>query len=214
MLQPLPQQHQPGPVPGQDLQAVRPLRAEDEDRAREWIVPELLLHQRGDAVGAFAEVHGLRRNQDLYACRSRDHVAAFTARSTSRSHAGSTPRAARTTAPPISMVITPGLSASRIPRPPRNSVTTGTNSGAAAAGKLSRPLRAALRQADRCWGEMSCRRAISETTAPGAKDSATIRPLTSSLHRRRRSGPTWMSTRPRGPELSTIWSTIYANPSV
>jgi hypothetical protein len=63
-----------------------------------------------------------------------------------------------------------------------------TNGGAASAGKLSRPPRAALRQANRCWGEMSCRRATSGTMAPGTKDSATIRPLASSLHRRRRPG--------------------------
>src|SRR5215472_284679 len=214
LLQPLPQQHQPGPVPGQDLQTVRPLRAEDENRARERIMAELLLHQRGETVGTFAEIHRLRRHQDLDARRSPNHVAAFTARSTSRSHAGSALRATRTTAPPISMVIKLERSAPDIPPSPRNSVTTGTNSGAASAGKLSRPPRAALRQANRCWGEMSCRRATSETMAPGAKDSATIRPLASSLHRRRRPGPTWIWTRPRGSELSTIWSTIYANPTV
>src|SRR5262249_33490720 len=135
------------------------------------------------------------------------------ARNTSRSHAGSAPRATRTTAPPISIVITLGLSAPGIPPSPRNSVTTGTNSGAASAGKLSRPPRAALRQANRCWGEMSCRRATCATMAPGAKDSATIRPLASSFHRRRRPRPTWISTRPRRSELSTIWSTIYVNPS-
>src|SRR5215467_5678687 len=213
LLQPLPQQHQPGPVPGQDLQTVRPFRPEDENRARERIMLELLLHQCSKTVGTFSEIHRLRRHQDLDARRSRNHVAAFTARNTSRSHAGSAPRATRTTAPPISIVITLGLSAPGIPPSPRNSVTTGTNSGAASAGKLSRPPRAALRQANRCWGEMSCRRATCDTMAPGAKDSATIRPLASSFHRRRRPGPTWISTRPRRSELSTIWSTIYVNPS-
>jgi hypothetical protein len=43
-----------------------------------------------------------------------------------------------------------------------------------------------------------CRRATSDTTAPDAYDSAAIRPLTSSLHRRRRPATTWISTRPRG----------------
>ena len=56
-----------------------------------------------------------------------------------------------------------------------------------------------------------CRRATSDTTAPGAYDSATIRPLSSSLHRRRRPTPLRISTRPRGAVASTIWSTIYAN---
>src|SRR6478736_6272676 len=61
---------------------------------------------------------------------------------------------------------------------------------------------------------MSCRRATSDTTAPGAQDSATIRPLASTLHRRRRPTPTRISIRPRGSEASTIWSTICANRSV
>src|SRR6476620_11017165 len=58
---------------------------------------------------------------------------------------------------------------------------------------------------------MSCRRATSDTTAPGANDSATIRPLSALFHRRRRPTPLRISTRPRGAEASTIWSTIYAN---
>src|SRR5580704_4536756 len=39
-----------------------------------------------------------------------------------------------------------------------------------------------------------------------------MRPLASSLQRRRRPAPTWTSTRPRGREVSTIWSTIDATP--
>ena len=55
---------------------------------------------------------------------------------------------------------------------------------------------------------MSCRRATSDTTAPAANDSATIRPLVATLQRRRRPTPTRISTRPRGSEASSIWSTI------
>jgi hypothetical protein len=50
----------------------------------------------------------------------------------------------------------------------RGSVTTGTKSGASSAGRLSTPARAALRQTNRCCDEIPCRRATSETTAPGA----------------------------------------------
>src|SRR5215472_10537737 len=216
LLQTFPQQHQSGPVPGHNLQTVCSLRTEDKNRSRERIMAELLAHQRGETVGAFAEIHGLRRDHDLLPRRSRDHEAALTARSTSRSHTGSTPTAARTTAPPISMLIVVELrAAASVPGPaPRSSVTTGTNRGASSAGRLSTPLRAALRHTNRCCGEMPCRRATSDTTAPGAYDSATIRPLTSSLHRRRRPTPTWISTRPRGSEASNIWSTIYANRTV
>jgi hypothetical protein len=43
-----------------------------------------------------------------------------------------------------------------------------------------------LRQPNRCCGAMSCRRPTPDTTAPGAYDSATIRPLVATLQRRRR----------------------------
>src|SRR3954470_7069063 len=58
---------------------------------------------------------------------------------------------------------------------------------------------------------MSCRRATSDTTATGVNDSATIRPLSALFHRPRPPTPLRISTRPRGAEASTIWSTIYAN---
>jgi hypothetical protein len=69
---------------------------------------------------------------DFHARRSRDHVPALTAHSTSRSHTGSTPAAARTTAPPISMAIVVALRVAASAAVPagRGSVTTGTNSGA------------------------------------------------------------------------------------
>jgi hypothetical protein len=74
-------------------------------------------------------------------------------------------------------------------------------------GSFSNGARAARRQADRCCGESPRRRATSDTTAPGAKDSATIRPLISSLQRRRR-------TAPCGSEASTTSPNIDANRSV
>ena len=84
-----------------------------------WVHAERLVHkldtftheQRAaqcrsrETVGAAAEVHRLGRHQNFHARRNRDHVAAFTARNTSRSQAGSTPGVVRTTAPPISIVI-------------------------------------------------------------------------------------------------------------
>lgn len=66
---------------------------------------------------------------------------------------------------------------------------------------------AARRHADRCCGESPWRRATSDTTAPGAKDSATIRALSSSLQRRRR-------TCPCSSEASTKIPTINATRSV
>jgi hypothetical protein len=71
---------------------------------------------------------------------NRNHVAAFTARSTSRNQARSTPRSARTTAPACSMVITPGaLVVVAVPPTGAIAVTTGTRvGGAPSAGTLRR----------------------------------------------------------------------------
>jgi hypothetical protein len=72
----------PDPSQGQDLQAARPLRPEDEDRPRERIMPQLLAHQGGKAVGTAAEVHRPGGDQHPHSRHNRDHVAAFTTRST------------------------------------------------------------------------------------------------------------------------------------
>ncbi|AND87391.1 bsr1784 [Bradyrhizobium diazoefficiens USDA 110] len=66
---------------------------------------------------------------------------------------------------------------------------------------VNNPSRTALRQVDKCCGDRPWRRATSETTAPGTKDSATIRPLTSPPQRRRT----------RSSDASTTRSIIYAN---
>jgi hypothetical protein len=44
LFQALPQQHQAGPVPRQDLQTVRSLRTENEDRSTKWILSQSLTH--------------------------------------------------------------------------------------------------------------------------------------------------------------------------
>src|SRR6516165_2327518 len=102
----LPEQHQPGPVPGQELQSISSLAAENEDRARKRIVPQLLTHQRGKALGAAAKVHRLRRHQHPHSDRNGDHVAARTARSTATKLPGSIPGETRTVAAPITISIT------------------------------------------------------------------------------------------------------------
>jgi hypothetical protein len=73
-----------------------------------------------------------------------------------------------------------------------------------------------LRQVDRSCGEISCRRATSETTAPGAQDSATICALTSSLQRRRRGRTCNPSTTPQIMLRSALFMTeriLLASPS-
>jgi hypothetical protein len=65
-------------------------------------------------------------------------------------------------------------------------IMTGTNTAASTAGSAGRAAPPCARQR-----VISCRHATSDTTAPGANDSATIRPLSALLHRRRR--PTTVS---------------------
>ena len=91
LLESFPVQNQAGAIPCQNLQPVRPLRAKDEDRPRERIALKLVLRQRRQAVGAASEVDRLRRHKNPNASRNRDHVAAFTARSTFVSIARSVP---------------------------------------------------------------------------------------------------------------------------
>src|SRR5579871_3776447 len=59
----------------------------------------------------------------------------------------------------------------------------------------------------RCCGTKSCRRATSAITAPGAIASATIRPFSTALHRRRRTTPV-TSPRCRIIFVSSLMSTI------
>ena len=138
LLKPLPVEHEPRPVPGQNLQPVRTLRAEDDDHAREGIALKLLARESGEAVGAASEVHRLRRDQNPRARRNRDHVAALTARSTAVSVAASTPGATRTVAAPITISMTeappPSVAATGASRLGRaSSTTTGTKAVPSAA---------------------------------------------------------------------------------
>ena len=66
---------------------------------------KLLARQGGKAVGAASEVDRLGRDQHPHAGWNRDHVVAFTARSTAVSVAKSIPGATRTVAAPITISI-------------------------------------------------------------------------------------------------------------
>ena len=76
-----------------------------------------------------------------------------------------------------------------------------------------RPSFAARIQLNRCCELMSCRRAISATGTPALSASATIRPFSSAVHRRRRPTPVRISTRPNESFVSHIVSVICAKPS-
>src|SRR6202795_2900687 len=106
-LQPLPHQTDASSVPPQQFHSVHPLGAEHVDRATERIGSKRRLHNGGEAVGLFAEVHGACCHQNLEICSSRDHDALRTARNTATSASVSTRPMTRTTASSIAISIVP-----------------------------------------------------------------------------------------------------------
>src|SRR5262245_59911748 len=82
-----------------------PLRSEHKNRPGEWVTPKRFAHQGGKPIRTFAEIDRLGGYQHLHSRRNRNHIAAFTARSTSRSQSRSTPGPARSTTPAISIAI-------------------------------------------------------------------------------------------------------------
>src|SRR5215211_2431925 len=127
---------QAGPIIDQDLHPVGAFGTEDEHLAREWVGPQRLLHQGGQAIHALAEVDRLGCQEDPHPGRDRDHVRSRTTSSTRRSAAASTSAPTRTTAGPSAISIRPLASARAVPS---SVTTTGTNAGASrAAGVASR----------------------------------------------------------------------------
>src|SRR3546814_20268757 len=80
-LQYLAHEHQAGAVPDQQLDPVRPLRAEDEDHPREGFESEFMLDQRRQADGTFTEVDRLCRHHHLERPWRDDHSDRLTAAS-------------------------------------------------------------------------------------------------------------------------------------
>jgi hypothetical protein len=95
---------------------------------------------------------------------------------------------------------------------PASTDNTGTKAGTPSSGSAKRPSLAALIQLQRCCGTRSWRRATPAITAPGAIASATIRPFSSSLHRRQRTTPV-TSARRRTIFVSSLMSTIMSTRS-
>src|SRR5207245_4165685 len=106
--QPVPEQHQAGPVPRQNCYSVGSFASKYKNCPRKRILTERFAHQRGEPVCTLSKINRFAGHQHPQARRNRDHVAAFTARSTSLSQPRSTPLCARTLAPPPSITLHPG----------------------------------------------------------------------------------------------------------
>src|SRR5450631_2570087 len=105
IFQPLRHQADPGSVPPQQLHTVHPLGAEHIDGAAEWIGTKRRLHDGGEAVGLFAEVHGACCHKNLEVCCCRDHDALRNARNTATIASVSACPMTRTTASAIAISI-------------------------------------------------------------------------------------------------------------
>src|SRR6202047_3540361 len=107
VLEPLGEQAQARAIPEHQLDPIRTLCTEHIYSARERIGRHDLANQRGQTLGALAEVDRPRRNHHPDRARRANHAPAFSARSTIASVAASAPRPMRIFTSPISTSIVP-----------------------------------------------------------------------------------------------------------
>ena len=144
-----------GAVPEQELDPVGPLGAEDVDHARERLLAQLLLDQRGEPVDALPEVDRPGGDEHAERRRRQDHAEALTARSTAARVRASAPRRTRTTAPATSISTAAsraGVGGDAVAGV--GSSRTGTKDDTASPPAAARRCRAARRQANSCCGSI------------------------------------------------------------
>src|SRR5271156_3609425 len=107
ILKPLGEQADAGAVPEDQLHPIRALGAEHIDGAAKRIGPHLLAYQRGQALGALAEVYRLGRHHHPDRAGRTDHGSAFSARSTAATVFAAAPRPTRTITTSISISMIP-----------------------------------------------------------------------------------------------------------
>ena len=166
-LQTLGEQTKPRPIPPDDLDSIRSLRAENEKRPAERVGASIT-HQRNEPVWPLAEIYSARPQEHPRAGRHHD---CRTARRSRRRSSSAMSAVTRTTAPPTSISTRFGLSAT-------------ASSAALFATSVARRA-AARRHPKSCEGETSSDRAKAEIFTSGSTDAAIARSLKSSDHRRR-----------------------------
>src|SRR5439155_5354616 len=181
ILEPFGEQAHSRAVPIDQLHAVGTFRSEHIDCARERIGLHRLAHQCGQTLGALAEVHRLGRHPHPHRTGRTDHVPAFSARMTTATVLASAPRPTRTLTPSISTSMIPEARSTgrtcwrcrrrAVPSSNADSTTAGTNCGTSVPASALAGCRAWRRHVNNCCGASPCRRATSETTAPGTSVS-------------------------------------------
>src|SRR6056297_588757 len=101
LLQPLVSHHKAGAVPVEQLQRIRPLRAEHEDRPGEGLLAQFVLHQGRQPVVALAEVHRPGGDHDPHPVRREDHAETASARTIAAIRSAETPDSSRIVTDPM-----------------------------------------------------------------------------------------------------------------
>ena len=204
LFQPLPDQHQAAAVPYQNLDPVGTATAERTSRAPEKGSCARISRKTSAMAKLSAPLRKSsrpRRDQHPDAGQDRDHIAALTARSTSRRCRQSTPVATRITAPANSISTLPALDdavpATGVASPAVAMI--GTNPISSSAGNASDPDRASRRHAPYtcCGRSLHSVSAFPPTRWHRQRNEAwaVIRPLSSSDHDRRPPTPLITSSR-------------------
>src|SRR5258708_15952237 len=146
------------------------------------IAPQYLLHLQRQACKALPHVSVASRQPYPHAARNRNHGSVSSPRMIRSSVSTSTSQSTITRRP---FAITISIRRQSVPWPfpgCSGTIIAGTNPGMSP----SRPSRYALRQANRSWLEIPCRRAVADASRGAEILSSTIRSFSAADHRRRR----------------------------
>src|SRR4051812_26340437 len=164
------------------LQQVASATTKAKQLSAQRIAPQYLLHLQRQACKALPHVSVASRQPYPHAARNRNHGSVSSPRMIRSSVSTSTSQSTITRRP---FAITISIRGQPVPVPfsgCSGTIIAGTNPGMSP----SRPSRYALRQANRSWLEIPCRRAVADASRGAEILSSTIRSFSAADHRRRR----------------------------
>src|SRR5882757_1725777 len=181
-LQPLGKQACTLAVMPDHLQEIAAASTKAKQLTAQRIAPQYLLHLQRQARKALPHVSVASRQPYPHAARNRNHGSVSSPRMIRSSVSTSTSQSTITRRP---FAITISIRRQPVPVPfsgCSGTIIADTNPGMSP----SRPSRYALRQANRSWLEIPCRRAVADASRGAEKLSSTIRSFSAADHRRRR----------------------------
>src|ERR1039458_5129237 len=164
------------------LQKIASAATKAKQLSAQRIAPQYLLHLQRQARKALPHVSVASRQPYPHTARNRNHGSVSSPRMI-RSSVSTSPSQSTITRRPFAITIS--IRRQPVPVPfsgCSSTITAGTNPGMSP----SRPSRYALRQANRSWLEIPCRRAVADASRGAEKLSSTIRSFSAADQRRRR----------------------------